>query len=372
MKISTSKENLVKGIQTIQAGMSSKTGTMPILNNFLLETAENEITVVFTDLEMAVKHVIPVTVKEAGSITIPLKKFMEFIQNLGNTPELNVSSDDVTNKITVNSGKTRFSLSGSPKNEYPQIPDLNETNSFKLPALAVGEMINSVLFSASKEEDRHFLNGLLWKFEGGTLSMVGTDGRRLSINTLKTDAISKDFKVIVPLKVLQEVSRYIKSLSSDSKEELYVGLASNQIGFKIGKTQFISRLLEGTFPSYEQIIPTDSQIKVSVKAGELLAVTKRAAICSNDRAGSVRYTFKKGMLIINSQSQNMDFEDELPSDYAGEEDFQISFNPKFILDILNTVGEVNITAQFKAPNMPAMFTLEGKDMPVYIVMPLRV
>ena len=369
MKINSNRENFIKGIQTIQAGLSSKTGTIPILQNFLMETEENGLKVVFTDLEMAVKHHINVDIKTAGSITIPMKKFMEIIQNLGEEAEVNIAVDD-SNRVAINSGKSKFKLSGAPKNDYPVIPDLDETNSFKISAVLLSSMISETIFSASTEDDRHFLNGLLWKYEKEIFSVVATDGRRLALSSNDKIKMKKDFKIIVPSKILNELVKFIKASVLEDKEEVSVGISSNQIGFKIGKTVFISRLIEGNFPAYDQIIPKTKEVSIEINATKLEAVTKRAAICSNERSGVVKYTFKKGVVVVNSSSQNMDFEDELDIDYKGKE-FQVSFNPKFILDILKNFGDKNIVLDFNNPATPVMARIPGNDHLIYIVMPLR-
>ena len=369
MKINTNRETLIKGIQTIQAGVSSKTGTIPILQNFLMETEDQGLKVVFTDLEMAIKHHINVDIKNEGSITIPIKKFMEIVQNLAEEADVNISVDE-SNKIAINSGKSKFKISGAPKNDYPVIPDLDETNSFKIPAGLLSEMISGTIFSASTEDDRHFLNGLLWKYEKNIFSLVATDGRRLAIASSDKVKTKKDFKVIVPSKILGELVKFIKSAGINGKADVTVGLSVNQIGFKIEKTVFISRLIEGNFPAYEQIIPKTKEMTVEINAEKLLAVTKRASICANERNGSVKYLFKKSVLFINSESQNMNFEDEFDIDYTGK-DFQINFNPRFVMDIFKTSGGKNIIMEFSTPATPALMRVAGSDAFIYIVMPLR-
>lgn len=367
MKINSNRETLIKGIQTIQAGVSSKTGTIPILQNFLMETEDKGVKVVFTDLEMAIKHHIPLEIKGEGSITVPIKKFMEILQNLGEDSAVNIAVDE-SNRISILSGKARFKLGGTPKNDYPVIPDLDESNSFKVPARLLAEMIGSTIFSASTEDDRHFLNGLLWKYEKDAFSLVATDGRRLAITSTKKVKAKKEFKVIVPSKILGELASYLKGVKD--AEEVTVGLSSNQIGFRIGKTVFISRLVEGNFPAFEQIIPKSHELEILLNADKLMAVTRRAAICCNERSGAVKYTFKKDALVVNSASQSMDFEDELEIDYKGK-DFQISFNPKFVLDILKAAGDGDITAEFTSPSTPALLRVKGREDLIYIVMPLR-
>jgi len=369
MKINSNRENLIKGIQTIQAGVSAKTGTLPILQNFLMETEDQGLKVVFTDLEMAIKHHINVEVKGDGSITVPIKKFLEIIQNLGPDADVNVNVDD-GNKVSILSGKTRFKISGAPKTDYPVIPDLDESNSFSLPAALVADMVSKTVFSASTEDERHFLNGLLWKYEKGTFSVVATDGRRLAVATSQAVKAKKDFKVIVPSKILGELVKFIKSAGLGDKDELTVGLSSNQIGFRIGKTVFVSRLIEGNFPAYEQIIPKTREISIELDTARVLALTKRASLCSNERSGAVKYSFRKGVMAVSSSSQTMDFEDETDIDYKGK-DFQVSFNPRFIMDVLRNMGEERALMEFNAPSTPALIKpVKGEEF-LYIVMPLR-
>jgi len=369
MKITSNRENLIKGIQTLQSGVSAKSGTIPILQNFLMETENKGLKVVFTDLEMAVKHHINVDVRTEGSITVPMRKFMEIVQNLGEEAEVVISADD-SNRVAVNSGKSKFKLSGAPKSDYPVIPDLDETNSFDIPAGLLSSMISGTVFSASTEDDRHFLNGLLWKNEKEQFSLVATDGRRLAVASASGIKTKKDFKVIVPSKIMNELVKFIKSASIGEKEKITVGLSANQIGFRAAKTVFISRLIEGTFPAYEQIIPKGKEVSVEISAEKLLAVTKRAAVCSTERSGAVKYTFKKDVLVVNSASQTMDFEDEIEVDHKGKE-FQVSFNPKFILDILKVAGEKKVVFDFSTPSTPVMVRMPENDSFVYIVMPLR-
>lgn len=369
MKITTSKENFVKEIQTIQSGMNAKNSTMPILQNFLLETEEDGVRISFTDLEMAVKHFIPLTVVEHGSVTVPIKKFMEIVTNLRSKEEITISSDE-SFRITLQSGKSRIKMGGTKKDEYPAIPEIENGISFSLPAIKAAEMINATLFSASNEEDRPNLTGLLWKYKEGVFSVVATDGRRLAIKTTSSIQCSQEFSVIVPSKIMNELTKYIKSAGIKDDAIIQVSVSSNQIGFQIGKTYFMSRLTEGTYPAYEQIIPQTHEVEARIDSDALLAVTKSASICTMDGSRKVKYSFSKGILTVNSSSQNMDFEDELPLSYEGE-DFQISFNPFFIMDILKNVPAGEIILQFKTPTTPALLKTAAEETPLYIVMPLR-
>ena len=369
MKITTSKEKFVKEIQTIQSGMNVKNGTLPILQNLLIETESDGVRIVFTDLEMAVRHFIPLTVVEPGSVTVPIKKFMEIMTNL-RSDEVTLSSDEAF-RVTIQSGKSRVKIGGTGKDEYPAIPEIDSAHSFPVPALKVSEMINATLFSASteSEDSRQFLNGLLWKYKEGIFSMVATDGRRLAVKSTASVKSGQEFSVIVPPKILNEINKYIKSAGIKEDAVMQVSISSNQIGFVLGRTSFLSRLTEGSYPAYEQIIPQSNEVEVLVDSGALLSVTKSASVCTSDR-GKVQYTFRKGVAVVNSSSQNMDFEDEIPVTYEGE-DFQVSFNPAFIMDILRNIPAGQVVCQFKTATTPALFKTQAEETPLYIVMPLR-
>lgn len=371
MIISTSKENFVKEIQRIQSGMNVKPGSLPILQNFLLETVEDGVVISFTDLEMSLRHFIPLSVSEQGSVTVPVKKFMEIINNLGNNDKITISSDEA-HRIKIKSGNSQIKMAGTGKEDYSAIPDIDTSSLFSVPALKISEMINATLFSASTESDRQFLNGLLWKYKEGSFSMVATDGRRLAVKTVSGIKSQQEFSVIVPSKILNELTKFLKTSGLKEDASMQVSVSSNQIGFIIGKTSFLSRLAEGTYPAYEQIIPQTHEHEAKADSEALLAVTKRASICTSDRTSKVIYTFNNGVLKVNSSSQNMnmEFEDEIPVSYEGEE-FQISFNPNFIMDILKNLPAGEVIMQFKTATTPALIKTAAEETPLYIVMPLR-
>lgn len=368
MRITSTKENLIKGIQVIQSAIISKAGALPILQNFLAETNKEGLNIIATDLEMAIKHSIKVDVQSEGSVTIPMKKFSEVIQNLDE--DIVSIYVDESSKILVTSGKTKIKIGGMPKSDYPLIPDIDEANSFKIKAMDIMDMIEKTVFSAASDDERRFLNGLLWENEKGIFSIVATDGRRLALYQKENLKIKKDFKVIIPSKVMNEIVKFIKSNGAGEKEDVIVSISTNQVCFKIGKTIFISRLVEGNFPAYEQIIPKKTESTLTVNTEKLLASTKRAAICSNERNGNVKYTIKKNVMIVSASSQLMEFEDEFDADFDGE-NFQIIHNPKFIIDILRNTSSEKVVFKFTGANTPTVIKIPENKGIVYVVMPLR-
>ncbi|MBI4051964.1 MAG: DNA polymerase III subunit beta, partial [Elusimicrobia bacterium] len=205
MKIHCTKEDLSKGVQTIQSALSTRT-TLPILLNFLMETEQAKLKVISTNLEMGVKHYIHAEVESDGSVTIPAKKFADILHSLPDGQDIELSVDS-SGKVHLKCGKSRFWIIGAPKSEYPVLPEFNRTGAFQMSSQLLGEMVRKTIFAASTDETRYVLNGVLWVAFRGALEMVATDGRRLAVIRRKGIPEEKEFKVIVPVKILHEFLR---------------------------------------------------------------------------------------------------------------------------------------------------------------------
>ena len=369
MKINITKETLLEGIQVISAGVASRT-TMPILHNFLIETQGNKLKLVRTDMEMAVVHYIPAEVEEEGSLTIPTKEFSEIIKNLPDGKEINLFTGE-NNKFHIKSGKSKFWVIGMPKTEYPPIPEIEKTNSITLSPLALQNMIDKTAFSASTQETRYILNGLLWNNTADTFEVVATDGGRLAVARHPALANSGEFKIIIPTKILNEVVRFISLSKPDKDATIQVNVASNQVSFELNETTFISRLIEGNFPNYNQVIPTKKNISFEVFTKELLASTRRAALCSGEFGSTVKFHMEDNSMTVSSTSQNMEFTDELPIDYT-QEAFDCAFNPQFIIDVLKNVGSEKVAFSFVNASQPVLIEPVGSDELKYVIMPVRI
>jgi len=370
MKIHCSKEELAYGVETIQAALSART-TLPILLNFLLETENLKVKVVSTDLEMGVKHYISAEVESDGSITIPAKKFSDILRSLPDEKEVELSVD-AGGKVQLKCGRSVFGIIGAPKSEYPVLPEFSKQNAFEMPVALLREMVGKTLFAASADETRHVLNGVFWSVKKGFLEMVATDGRRLAIMAKQALPKEKDFQVIVPTKILSELQKLLNTYEDgkEGSDKILIYVTENQIAFQLKTTTLLSRLVGGSFPNYQQVIPSKKDITVLAKTKDLLAVTKRAALCAVDRGGSVKYTLKKGSLYVSAASQNLEFNDEIPLEYSGE-DFQISFNPQFVIDAIKHIESEKVKISLTTPVNPALFEpSQGEDYR-FVVMPMR-
>jgi len=368
MKINCATEELAKGVQTIQSALSART-TLPILLNFLMETENSKVKLVSTDLQMGVKHYIKAEIENEGSLTVPAKKFADILHTLPSGNDIFLSMDDES-RMTIKCGRSRFVISGTPKSEYPVLPDFNKKNAFDVPASELGAMIKKTIFAASSDETRYVLNGVHWVGLGGDLEMVATDGRRLALAKKNLLPKDKEFKATIPTKILQELLRLLGNLE-DSDERILVALTDNQVAFQTKNTTMLSRLVEGNFPNYEQVIPAKKDITIEASTKDLVTITKQAALCSQDRSGSVKFQLRKGALHVSAASQTLEFDDEIPVDYKGD-DFLIAFNPQYVVDGLKAISEDKIVLSLTTPVNPALIEPAG-DAPdyKYVVMPMR-
>jgi DNA polymerase-3 subunit beta len=373
MKVFCGREELMKGIQTVSPVASSKSA-LPVLSNFLFETEKDKIKLSSTDLEIAVKCHIKGEITEEGGITIPAKRFADIIKELPQDAEVEIRADD-TNQINIKSGKSKFTLMGISKTEYPVIPEFPKENNFAVKKELFASMLKKTAFAASKDSQRYVLNGVYFIVENGSLKMVSTDGRRLAY--ISADGIESKIKgkAIVPTKAVSDMLRLI---SSDSKEEnIKAGISENQCALEIGDITFISTLIEGVFPNYEQVIPkkTESNIKLSVK--DTLTAVKQMALLtddklSSDRSSAVKFYFSSGILRISASTAGLGSgEVELETEYKGEA-VEINFNPNFIKEVLQNIDEEKAVFSFSNALNPATLAPEKDANYLCVVMPMRV
>lgn len=368
MKINITKESFLEGLQIIQSGLSGRT-TLPILYNFLMEAKEGNIKLTRTDMEMATIHNLKAEVLEDGAITVPLKEFSDILKNLPSNKEISLETDS-DNKLHIKSGKSKFWVIGTPKSEYPIVPEIEKEETFTVKAKEIKEMIENTIFSSSTQETRYVLNGLLWVNSPEKFEVVATDGRRLALASSMSLSGAKEFKIIVPSKILNEVLKLINIKKPGEEDVVEVNVSSNQISFNMTDTTFISRLIEGNFPNYEQVVPSKKNIIFKVNTKELLSSTKRAALCASDLGGTVKYTLGNNSLGITANSSKMDFSDEIKVEYDGEE-FNTSFNPQYLIDVLKIIPTDDVVFSFANASQPVLVEPESKEQYKYVIMPVR-
>ena len=368
MKIKTTKDALLRGIQIVQNAVTSKS-TLPILSHILLEAKKNEIHLTATDLEIGISMKVEGEVSEEGSITVPARKFSEIIKELDSQTPIQISLKK-GQAINIEAGRSYFRLVGLSKEDFPQLPDIptggKAVETVKIQQKILKNMIQLTSFAMSHDETRYVLNGILFSFKDKNLKLVATDGRRLAIiqkEALESGSVKKD--TIIPMKTIQELSR---NLEEEGVVIFY--FRENQLQINLGPITITSRLIEGEYPNYEQVIPKKTKEEVRLGTQDFLQATRRASILTSQDSQSVRINIIKDRMIITKNSPELgEAREEIEVDYKGGE-LVIGFNPNFLIDALKNIGEENVQFAFIDPEKPAM--IKSGEEYTYIVLPMQV
>lgn len=379
MKLSFSKSDLLNAVQTVQSSISVKS-TLPILSNLLIQVekgAKNSparVLIEGTDLEVGIRSTVKAEVIEEGKITVPAKKFGEIVREMPDGPEIELTTTE-NKKIELKCGKVRASLVALPPEDFPVIPEFNKTGSFQLSKQVFREMIKKTSFAVSSDETRHVLNGIFFAVSSGELKMVATDGRRLAMISRNGAEKTLNSSAIIPSKAINELLRLLALGEIEESETIQIAPAQNQIAFKWSNSGeevvLISRIIDGNFPNYEQVIPKSKEIEVKVKTSEILSAVKRAALFAQDRGGSVRFSIGAGKLRISANSQSIgEEEEELEIAYKGQ-NFDIAFNPAFLLDVLKNADQQEVRFEFSTALNPGVIKPLDSDRYLCVIMPMR-
>jgi DNA polymerase-3 subunit beta len=364
MEITIEKGNLLKALGLVGNVTTQKGNTLPILNNILLETQEDgKIKLVGTDLEVGISTKIEAQIIKEGSITIPAKKLHEIVRELPeNTVEISVAKN---NAVTIRSGKAYFKIMGLSKEDFPKLPEWKEGNAVTLEQSLLKESLSLTSFAISYDETRYVLNGVLISLKDDKIHFVSTDGRRLAFFEKEISGTKgKQFEIIVPIKAVQEL---LKIIGWDGSVQIV--LLQNQVVFDIGDTYLVSRLIEGNFPNYEQVIPKDKKTFSSANREELLQAIRRTALLTSPESPAIKIDFVKGKMLISSRSPNLgEAKEELPADVDGGE-LAIGFNPHYLIDALKNLDIENVSLSLTAPDKPGL--LQGKEGYKYVIMPMQ-
>lgn len=364
MKFSITREAFQSGLGAVAAAIPTRT-TLPVLSNILMRAEEGSVQLSGTDLDIAVSLTVPADVSEPGAVTVPAKKLVEIARVLEDAP-VRVSTDGA--QVSLECGKSRFKLYGLAEDEFPAFPEVDFTKAWKMKASEVQELIRRTSFAVSTEESRPILNGVFWKMEGDETVMVATNGHRLARIRKRLDSTgAPQAELIIPPKALQQVE---KLFSGD--DDLEIAKSDNHLGFRSANRVVYTRLIEGPYPNYDQVIPKDNDKEAIANRSALEASLRRMAVVASDQTHRVKLSFVKGALRFRVETPDLgEAEDELTVDYDGEE-LEIGFNATYLLEILRHMPDEDVRITFKAPERAATFSPASGD-PDYLclVMPLR-
>ncbi len=361
MKIKVTKDILLSGIQKVQNIITTK-ATLPILSNILLEAQQNNLKLTATDLDIGITCVIPVETQEPGIITVPAKRFSDIIKDL---PDENVSINTKKNNLViVETEACQFKIMGLAPEDFPKLPEFKNMAVINLEQAHLKEMLNLTAFAVSLDETRYILNGILFKIHHNNLTLVATDGKRLAVaEKILQQSLEKDMQIIVPLKAIQELNRNLKE-----EGELSLLLGNNQVLFDFNGTIVISRLIEGEFPDYQQVVPPLSENKIRLPREQFLWAVRRAALLSTPDYQAVKLeTFKNKLVVSKSTPDIGESREELTVEYRGKE-MAIGFNPAYLADVLKNLQDESIELEVTDSEKPGVIRRNGY---VYIVLPMR-
>lgn len=367
MRFTISREKLQEGLGAVAASIPSKT-TLPVLANILVETTEKGIRLSGTDLDIAVSTEVAADVETMGAITIPAKKLTEIARELPPSPVKIAAVGE--QRITLDCGRSHFKILGLPKEEFPSLPSVRFSESWRVRSGDLQKLISHTSFAVSTEESRPILNGVLWELKPDFMRMVATNGHRLAkmeVPIKSSGAPSAD--LIIPPKALDQIRRLFPA-----DEELEVARGDNHLGFRSPFTCVFTRLIEGPYPNYDQVIPKDNDRVAIADKTALVSALKRMSVIASDQTHRIRLSFNSGMLKFSVQTPDLgEATDELSVRYNGDQ-LDIGFNASYLLEILRYIPTDEVKITLKAPERAATIEPEGwKDSATYLclVMPLR-
>jgi DNA polymerase-3 subunit beta len=367
MKFTITRDKLQEGLVAVAASVPSKT-TLPVLANLLVEASKDGLKLSGTDLDIAVSTTIPASVDQEGATTLPARKLVEIAKELPNATIRVTSSGE--QRVQIECGKSKFKLLGLARDEFPAFPTVKFEGGWKVQAKDLQKLIGHVAFAASTEESRPILNGVLWELRADRMRMVATNGHRLARMDVPASATGgSQADLIVPPKALDQIRRLF-----GGDEDIEIGKSDNHLGFRSTTTQVYTRLIEGPYPNYEQVIPRENDKSLTADKAALAAALRRMSIVASDQTHRIRMAFGNGVCKFSVQTPDLgEAQEEIAVAYEGD-GLEIGFNAAYLLEILKYMPTDEVRMTFKAPERAATCEPVGWDDPasyLTLVMPLR-
>ncbi|MCC7519199.1 MAG: DNA polymerase III subunit beta [Verrucomicrobiae bacterium] len=362
MKLRFTKENFVDGLQQVLNVVSTRS-TLPILSNVLIRAEKGGVSMTTTDLDLGVRCRIQAEVVREGATTLPARRLFAIIREMAATDiELEV---DEKNVAAIQGGPSHFKVLGLPESEFPPFPKVEESRAVAVEQKALRDLLRRTAYAMSADESRFVLNGILMSFKDDKLIVVATDGRRLAMAEQEVE-LSKDCKqdLIIPNKTVLEVARLLKD-----KGQAKVRFSESQVLFEIEGAELASKLVEGIYPNYRQVIPPDAKVVIPLEREALLQAVHRAALLTTEKNQAVRLAFTRNKLTITANSPDLgESRESLAVNYNGPE-IAIGFNPAFLMDPLRNLENDEVRFELTDEYSPGVMKI--KEPFLYVIMPLR-
>ncbi len=375
MKLTIQRQELLTALQRVQ-GVVEKRNTMPILANILLEAKSEGLDILATDLELAMRGLYKANVEEPGSVTFSARKLFEILKEI-REPEVELTVAE-NSWVTIKAGRSEFRVVGLPSQDYPSLPAVERDGMIPLPSAGLLDLIRRTIFAVGDNDTRYVLNGILVSVisenaKKATLRLVGTDGHRLAmaeeeVNVDQTSLPSTETKVIIPKKAATEIKRL---LEEDDNEPM-VGFTKNMLIFRKSGLLMTSRVMEGAYPNYQQVIPKESSQKVKVPRAELEGALRRVSLLSRDKSYAIKLSFTQDRIHLSSSNPDLGEANEEISAQHGGDNFEAGFNARYLLDVLSAIDGEFLTLQMETPLSPCL--IQEYENPKFkaVVMPVKV
>jgi len=368
MKIVCYKDKIIKAINSVVKGVASKT-TMPILEGILIQTNDNEIKLTTYDLEIGIEYIMECDVEEQGSTVVNAIMFSEIIRKLPDT-EIHISVNE-NNLLEIECEGSHYKLATMNPEEFPELPKIEIENSIEIDQNVLKNMIRKTIFATSTEESRPIFTGCLFEIENNKLSLVAVDGFRLALRTIFLTKQTNDFNAVIPGKTLVEVNKIL----SDSFEPVKIGVSKNQALFEMDNCKIVTRILDGEFLNYKNVIPSNWETRIRVNKNNIQNSFERISLISassmeKEKKYPVKVQVDIGKVVISCTNQTGDAKEELFVSTEGK-NLEAGFNPKYFLDALKAIDDEDVFIEFGSSISPCLVkSVENNDY-VYMILPIR-
>ena len=372
--LKAAQEKVLAALQSV-GGIVERRHTLPILANVLLRKQGPSLELITSDLEIQIRTTAQLDGDEGDyATTVGAKKLGDILKSL--PADQIVSLTAAQNKLTLQGGKSRFTLQTLPAEDFPLVQEAADFGpAFSVPQKTLKSLIGQVHFAMAVHDIRYYLNGILFVAEGNSLTLVATDGHRLALAQANLDVDMPKQEVILPRKTVLELQRLLKDegKSKDGEEQMIeMRFAGNQAKFSFGGLEFVTKLVEGKFPDYNRVIPKNHKHHITLGRAALLASLQRAAILTSDKFKGVRLNFQPGLLgIASSNAEQEEAKEEIEIDYGGDS-FEIGFNVSYLMDVLANMSQDMVTVSLQDANSSALITNPEFEGFKYVVMPMRI
>jgi len=365
MKFSIQREAFLKPLQQV-IGVVERRQTLPVLGNVLVTTTKKNIKLTATDLEVELQAQVAVTVEETGDITLPARKLLDICRTLPEEAQLDISVKN--DRCLIRSGKSRFTLSTLPADEFPVVEKIKSASRFSIPEKDLHALIERTAFAMAQQDVRYYLNGLMLETADSVLRAVATDGHRLAMCELTMDVgEGAGQQVIVPRKGVQELHRLLDE--KDSTVQIEIG--GNHIRITTDELRFTSKLIDGRFPDYTRVIPKSADKQALINRDQLRQALTRTSILSNEKYRGIRLEISENNLKIQAHNpEQEEAVEEIEARYD-DESIVLGFNVTYLLDVLNVIESEDVEVHMSDANSSALINKPGVQDCRYVVMPMR-